>query len=362
MLGSVLAVWIMWRIVVWEMPLPQVLKNISEVPQAGVVVLAGRSPDLEANFPGQAVQDETESVLLEKSWADPARFQAPVLVPLEPSAAGTLAIEPAVAAGHQIMWMAAMAQLPMPSAVARLVRGEQTAQAAAPSGLPPAPMHEKKGRRWSMDGWLFLREGSQANSPSGIVPASYGASQAGAVLRYSIAPQSRLEPVVYTRATKALAASREADLAVGLSARPHPRLPLTANAELRATRVNGKTDLRPAAFAVLQPAPVPLPAEFSAEAYAQAGYVGGDFATGFADGQLRVTREIARFDLGTVSAGAGAWGGAQKGASRLDVGPSASLRLTLGEMPARLSVDYRVRAAGDATPGNGAAVTLSTGF
>lgn len=361
MLGSVLAVWIVFRILVWETPLPLVLNDISGMPQADAV-LAAQSTRPEDDFPDRPAPVEAAPVVLEAPWVVPAHFQSSLVKPLEPSGAGTPVIEPAVAAGHQLLWMAAMAQLPMPDTVARLMRGRQFAQAEMSSGLALARIQEGKGRRWSIDGWLYLREGSRANGPSGIAPASYGASQAGAVLRYRIASQSRHEPAVYARATKAIAGSREADLAVGLAAQPHPRLPLTANAELRATRVNGKTDLRPAAFAVLQPAPMPLPAGFSAEAYAQAGYVGGDFATGFADGQLHVTREVARFDLGAVRAGAGAWGGVQKGASRLDVGPRASIRFTLGEVPARLSVDYRVRVAGDASPGNGAAVTLSTGF
>ena len=96
--------------------------------------------------------------------------------------------------------------------------------------------------------------------------------------------------------------------------------------------------------------------------YAQAGFVGGKAATAFADGQIGAERRVARFDLGDVAVGAGAWGGVQRGAGRLDIGPSASLALQLGEAPARLSADYRFRVAGDALPGSGAALTLSAGF
>ncbi|MCH2487899.1 MAG: hypothetical protein MK010_09195, partial [Erythrobacter sp.] len=71
---------------------------------------------------------------------------------------------------------------------------------------------------------------------------------------------------------------------------------------------------------------------------------------------------LARFDLGEISIGAGAWGGVQRGAGRLDIGPSASVALRLGRSPVWLSADYRFRIAGDAQPGSGAAVTLSTGF
>ena len=60
--------------------------------------------------------------------------------------------------------------------------------------------------------------------------------------------------------------------------------------------------------------------------------------------------------------GGGAWGGAQQGAARLDIGPSLTVDLRLGAAPARIEADYRWRVAGNAEPGNGGVVTLSTGF
>lgn len=63
-----------------------------------------------------------------------------------------------------------------------------------------------------------------------------------------------------------------------------------------------------------------------------------------------------------LSLGAGAWGGAQEGAHRVDLGPTMRLDVTLGAVPARISLDWRERVEGDAGPGSGAAVTLSTRF
>ncbi len=63
-----------------------------------------------------------------------------------------------------------------------------------------------------------------------------------------------------------------------------------------------------------------------------------------------------------LSLGAGAWGGAQDGAHRVDVGPTMRLDVTLGAVPARVLLDWRERVEGDAGPGSGAAVTLSTRF
>ena len=86
--------------------------------------------------------------------------------------------------------------------------------------------------------------------------------------------------------------------------------------------------------------------------------VGGRYRTAFADGQLRITRAVIGEGRFRASLGAGAWGGAQKFTERLDVGPTLSIDLA----PVRLSVDYRIKIAGNAAPGDGLAVTLSTGF
>ena len=134
-------------------------------------------------------------------------------------------------------------------------------------------------------------------------------------------------------------------------------------AELRLSDQSGATRLRPAALLVTELAPIDLPHETRAEFYGQAGYVGGRNATAFADGQARVDKRIAQFGGAELRAGAGAWAGAQKGAARLDAGPSAVLGLPFGTSgSARLGLDWRMRVAGDARPGSGVALTLSAGF
>ena len=138
-------------------------------------------------------------------------------------------------------------------------------------------------------------------------------------------------------------------------------MPVRILGEVRATRSSGHVEVRPAVLAVTELARIELPLDLSAEGYAQGGWVGGSYATAFADGQARVTNIIA-LGPARLRLGAGAWGGAQKFASRLDVGPTAAVDLGRGAVSARLSVDYRMRVAGNASPGDGLAVTLSTGF
>lgn len=216
---------------------------------------------------------------------------------------------------------------------------------------------------WSADGWLLIRDGSGAPLVGGAAPATYGASQAGVVLRYRLASDDARRPAAYLRATAALGSTREQEAALGLSVRPLPALRLVVAGELRAARQAGSMALRPAAFAYTELAPIALAQGFTAEIYAQAGYVGGRFATAFADGQLHVDRPVAHLGAAELRAGGGVWSGAQKGVSRLDAGPAATLGIAgSGAGAARLGVDWRFRLAGNAAPASGPALTLSAGF
>lgn len=204
------------------------------------------------------------------------------------------------------------------------------------------------GSRWSADGWLLLREDAATPILSGR--PSYGRSQAGAVIRYSLASTGPLRPQAYLRGSAALAGPREQEVAAGVSARPLLKVPLRLMVEARVGATAWGTRLRPAAFAVTELPPLRLPLGARAEVYAQGGYVGGEYATAFADGQARVERSLAPRGETGLSAGAGVWGGAQRGAARLDIGPTAAVTFRLGEGRGRVAADYRFRVAGDPNP------------
>ena len=291
-----------------------------------------------------------DPVPLAPRWSDPAPL-APSPAPL--AAPGVAApVKPAgmpvrVAAGHQLLWMAALADLPLPAEIA------SPATWHAPE-LPAA----LKLPRWSADGWLLWRRGGNGISTGGFAPSAYGASQAGAVVRYRLAPDSAYRPALYLRATTALQDPRGEEVAFGLAARPIPGLPIAAMVEARATRFAGGTKVRPAAALVTELPPFALPLKARGELYVQTGYVGGPGATAFVDGSLKLDRALVKLGKAELRAGGGAWGGAQDGAARLDLGPS----LTLGMPHARLAMDWRFRVAGAAAPRSGPAVTLSAGF
>ena len=268
------------------------------------------------------------------------------------------AVPVSVAAGHQAMWIAALARMPLPAVIAHR---------ASPRRKPEPFFQEQPGspsvKRWSADGWMLLRQNGEARLATGAVPATYGASQLGAVVRYRLAKDSAHKPAAYLRATAAINGISEKEVAMGVSARPFPSVPLVAAVEGRASDRPGGTEFRPAAMILTEVQPIKLPYNTRAEFYGQAGYVGGDFATAFADGQVRIDKTVGKFGRGELRAGAGAWAGAQKGAARVDIGPTAAVRLIIGDRAsARLTVDWRLRAAGNAEPGSGPAVTLSAGF
>ncbi|MEP5937086.1 MAG: hypothetical protein ABJ239_02060 [Erythrobacter sp.] len=377
MLVLVLLAWGCARIVTWEAPWPQVENLVpkivagdangsaSSIEQGSSVQgLAQGEPAQQASAPRQglstpphfgAVQVEGLTEVPHPSYgASDIQFADPLV-----AADG----QTATAAGHQMMWMAAMTHLPIPASIEHSLNSlglQHSLNTQAENGRP----QEGAPDRWSLEAWAFWRQGSNSTLVSQGRAPTYGANQVGAVLNYRLAPSSKRDPRAYVRAYRALIDNGETELSAGLSARPVAKIPLRAHAELRAIeRSNGGgTKLRPSAFATTELEPIDLLLGARAEVYAQAGYVGGDGATAFADGQVHVLRDVGQFDLARFSLGAAAWGGAQKGAERVDIGPSVRVDMTIGQVPARLSVDYRERVAGSAEPDSGAAVTLSTRF
>lgn len=235
----------------------------------------------------------------------------------------------------------------------------------APFAAPPVRTSAPAERRWSADAWLLLRSGGGAAS-AGPSFATYGASQAGAVLRYRLWPGNAHRPTGYARVSAALNGSGEREAALGVSVRPIAALPVFVAGEGRVSHLAGRTVVRPAVMAVTELPPIALPFDKRgggrAEFYLQGGYVGGQGATPFIDGQLRIDRRIALAGPVEVRAGGGAWGGAQRGAGRLDLGPAITLQASRGPAAMRLGLDWRFRLMGDAEPASGPALTVSAGF
>ncbi len=371
-----LGVWVLARAVLWQSPFPVPLPELGLPGFVGAVPVGAQGKVTTDLTPSERPAGIGELGLV--SERPPGIAAASIASPLSASRAGrggTLSANASrLQANHQLLFAAGMAYAPSVEEFRRLVAGRRIGGPSparpvmnAASGWPPpssggAGRNDRKASRWSFDGWALWRDGSRQSAAAAVPSPSYGASQAGAVLRYRIAPEIGERPQAFVRATRSLVSRPESEVAAGLSARPIAALPLRAHGEIRMTDRPSGQEIRPAAFVATEIPPQDLPLGLRADVYAQGGYVGGDFATAFADGQVKIDRDVARFDLGTLRAGAGVWGGAQKGAARLDAGPSVAFALDKTPVPARLSVDYRVRVAGDARPGSGVAVTLTTGF
>lgn len=353
-LGALLAAWICARIALFDVP-----ASIAARPEPAAPAVMGVASPEKQKAPGPS----GIAARREDSWVSSLPSRSP----------------PAPLPGHRVWRVLARPVAASPAGIARasvtiptvpsignpsLTQAQRHGE-AAPVGAAMAPPEQARepehGFRWSGDAWLVWRAGSQALAASGSPAPAYGGSQFGAVLRYDLAPGAAHRPVAYARATGALATAREADVAAGVALRPLPGLPVTAHAEARMSRRGSSLTVRPAAF-LSAGVEAPLAAGIVARGYAQAGYVGGRDATGFADGGLVGEVPLLRGREPLLTVGAGAWGGAQRGAARFDVGPSASLRFRLGQGAARLTADYRLRVAGNAEPAAGAALTLSAGF
>jgi hypothetical protein len=206
--------------------------------------------------------------------------------------------------------------------------------------------------RLSGSAWLLARGGSGGTLSGGRL----GGSQAGIRLTYGLDKERRIA-LAARAATPLQGAGREA--AIGLEWRP-TALPVRLVAEQRFSLDGGRGG--PTLMALGGIGPRPIVAGATLEAYAQAGAVARNVVEGFADGAARLVRPVATLGRTQVDIGAGSWGAVQRGTGRVDVGPTMGMRVPVGTRAFRLTLDWRERVAGKASPGSGPAFSLGTDF
>ena len=222
-------------------------------------------------------------------------------------------------------------------------------------------------RRWSGQAFALLREAG-VDPATGIATGPLlGASQSGFAIAYTPNPLARRPLSATARVNAATDAQGRTDprtvqAAFGVRWQATPGIALSAErlvslGELARDdwllRLSGGANRRLRAAGV----------RVDADAYGEASLLGnGDVV---AAGQARALVPLSENRL-SLSAGLGSWGSIQKtGAGtlgRLDLGPSALVRLGEGRFGLELQADYRQRLAGNAEPGSGPTVTLSTNF
>lgn len=231
--------------------------------------------------------------------------------------------------------------------------------AALPVSRPPSPSPIAGPKpppvapRWSLYGWTFVRPGRASSlAPGGML----GGSQAGLRATYRLNPDSGRPVAISARLASPLGGRAGAEAALGLDWRVSRRLPVHLLAERRQRLGReGRSAFGVTVYGGISEAPL---GPFRVDAHAQAGIVGARSRDRFADGSLR-----ASLPLGDrARLGAGAWAAAQPGVARLDLGPQATLRLPVAGRNLIVAADWRLRVAGNARPGSGPALTLSTDF
>lgn len=224
-----------------------------------------------------------------------------------------------------------------------------------PSDLPVAPVDvaPAEGSRWSGSLYLFARGGGGEGLAAG---GQLGGGQVGGRIAWRANRDLGLAARLYAP-TDSL---RAAEGAIGIDLHPLPdraiRLSIERRIDLGGEGRNAWSAYAAGGFWRA------LGAGMEADGYAQAGIVGIHARDLFADGAVRIAhrRDIAP-DV-ALRLGAGAWGGAQPGANRLDIGPRAAISLPIAGAMVTGALEGRFRVAGDATPGSGVAFTLATDF
>jgi hypothetical protein len=230
--------------------------------------------------------------------------------------------------------------------------------AAAPAALPPETPYRAPPApsRLSLSAWAIGRDGGGSALAQG---GQLGGSQAGLRAAYALDADRRV--AVAMRLSTPLSGVGGREAAVGLEWQPIARLPVRLTAERRFALDRGARD----GFALGLfggVGGVALPAGLTLDAYGQAGVVGLRRRAGYVDGALRVDRPVMDAGPARLAVGAGLWGAAQPGVSRLDVGPQLVLRVPTGPTTLRVGLDWRHRIAGNARPGSGPALSLGADF
>lgn len=215
--------------------------------------------------------------------------------------------------------------------------------------------------RQKNNGQLSGPEGAGRLSPPSILGGQYGGSQAGAILNYRISGTPKKNISAFARISTALSVSGQEEIAIGIKAKPKENIPVTFFAEQRFHNL-GTEKRSTALYAAGGTGPDILIEDVSLQTYGQAGYVFGDIESHFFDVSAAIEKPVFSVNQVDVAVGGGVWAGGQKNVRRLDVGPRVSAQVPVFNNPVRVSLEWRQRVEGNASPGSGFAATISTGF
>jgi hypothetical protein len=222
----------------------------------------------------------------------------------------------------------------------------------------PAAVTRKSNRRLRYYAYSFWRSGQPETDQ--IAPAAqYGGSQSGVIANYRLTNRDGRNLSLIVRAAAMPGKFANEELAVGLRWQPFNSLPLNVTAERR-IRTNSADQF--ALYGAGSADDIPLALGFRGRGFAQAGIIPARQLNIFFDAGARSETTIIETGQNAVSMGIGGWAGGQRGASRFDIGPTIRGDIGIGRTRLDVSADWRFRVGGNARPGHGPAVTISTGF
>jgi hypothetical protein len=225
--------------------------------------------------------------------------------------------------------------------------------------IAAAPIsHIPGARRLNFYAYSFWRAGAFHNNAAPA--AQYGGSQSGLIATYRLTAQDHPDLAAIVRVATSPRQSQnqppENEVAIGLRWRPIKKLPVTVSAERR-LRTNSADQT--ALYVAGSLDKLSLDNNVTARGFVQAGIVPDKNPNIFYDASMRLEHTLLRIPNAELHVGTGIWSGGQRGAARIDVGPSIGMNLS---KRIDISADWRFRVAGNARPGNGPAVTISAGF
>lgn len=223
--------------------------------------------------------------------------------------------------------------IPLPALV---VRAEPASVDEIPPPSPPgiiAPYvpvpFGSSSKRFSASAWLIAREGQEGSTNGGQL----GGAQLGLRATFLI---DRGRRVALSARLSAPLTGLGREAAIGIDWQPLPA-PIHVIAERRIALDSGRGGT--ALLVIGGIGPLLLAPGLRADAYGQAGVIARGGIERFADGAARLSYDIGSLGGVRIDAGAGAWGGAQRGAARLDLGPSIGARVPITGRAVRMTLD-----------------------
>ncbi len=221
-------------------------------------------------------------------------------------------------------------------------------------------------QRWSGTAYMLARN-SGRSLPTATIPA-LTAAQSGAQVAYTLNP---LDPQPFALQGRVVTANDgialntgSAQAAVAVTWRPVPAVQVAAERLIRAGRKSRNAWTVRVAAGGETPRPAGRKAWNAWSAYAETGIVGTRRQDLYAATAARGGRAFDLSDKVALTLGGGIWASVQhydRTAHWIEVGPSAQLRIE-SQPPVNVALDYRWRINGNADPGTGPALTVSTGF